>query len=196
MLDLCKLLPGHAKFKNVYNARNQVSLHDCVLRHVSAHGLTSLIVPTSLKSHGSMDPIDKMIWDEAYNEEYDGLVSLPTWEVESEDKYHQLSKGKHALRTMAIATIKYDQHNKPQRAKYRLAVLGNLYYHTWSKEDTAAPVLSQLELRLLTSLAVYNKHIIKNSDVKQAFIRSTLPSDEEYFLCLPPGGPRSKPGQY
>jgi len=50
------------------------------------------------------------------------------------------------LPTMVIATIKYDANNKPKRAKYRIVVLGNLDYHTWSKEDTAAPVLSQLEL--------------------------------------------------
>ena len=81
-------------------------------------------------------------------------MSLPTWEVFSEDKYHQPSKGKCALPTMAIATIKYDDHNRPKCAKYCLVALGNLDYHTWSKEDTKAPVFSQLELRLLTSLAV------------------------------------------
>jgi len=91
---------------------------------------------------------------------------------------------------MAI-TIKYDQHNK--RSKYRLDVLGNLDYHKWTKEDTAAPVLSHLELRLLTSLAVYNKCVVKNCYIKQAFIQSTLFSDEEYFLRLPPGFPRTKP---
>jgi len=143
-----------------------------------------------------MDPGDKSVWDAAYNEEYDGLVSLPTWEVISEDRYRELSKGKHALPTMAIATIKYDQNNKPKRAKYRLVVLGNLDYHTWSKEDTAAPVLSQLELRLLTTLAVHHKRVLKNCDVKQAFIQSSLPADEEYFLRPPPGCPRSQPGQY
>jgi hypothetical protein len=57
---------------------------------------------------------------------------------------------------MAITTIKYDSNNRPKRAKYRLVVLGNMDYHTWSKEETSAPVLSQLELRLLTSLAIYN----------------------------------------
>ena len=72
---------------------------------------------------------------------------------------------------MAIATIKYDEHNKPRRAKYRLVVLGNLDYHTWSKEDIAAPVLSQLELRLLTSLAVHHRGALKNCDIKQAFLQ-------------------------
>lgn len=63
-------------------------------------------------------------------------MSLPTWEVVSEDKYRQLSKGKCALPTMAIAMIKYDDHNRPKHAKYGLVVLGNLDYHTWSKEHT------------------------------------------------------------
>jgi hypothetical protein len=77
-----------------------------------------------------------------------------------------------------------------------LVVLGNLDCHTWSKESTSAPVLSQLELRLLTSLAVYYRRVLKNCDVKQAFIQSKLPPNEEYFLRPPPGCPRSQPGQY
>jgi hypothetical protein len=148
-MDTAQLFKGHAKFKNVYDTRMQVILHNCVLRHVSAHGLKSLVAPTSLKA--KLDPENKTIWDEAYNEEYDGSVSLPTWEVIYEDQYCHLSKGWKALPTMAIATIKYDEHDRPKRAKYQLVVLGNLDYHTWSKEATAAPVLSQLELRLLTS---------------------------------------------
>jgi hypothetical protein len=77
---------------------------------------------------------------------------------------------------MAIATIKFDEHNCPKRAKYRLVVLGNLDYHTWSKQDTAAPVLSQLELCLLKSLAIYNKKVLNKCDIKQAFLQSSLPA--------------------
>jgi hypothetical protein len=88
---------------------------------------------------------DKEIWDTAYNEEFDGLSLLPTWEIISEDKFHQLYKNVKILPSMAIAIIKYDAHNKPKRAKYRIVVLGNHDYHQWSKESTAAPVMSQLE---------------------------------------------------
>lgn len=80
-MDSGQLFHGHAKFKTVYDTRNQISLKDCVLCHVSAHGLTSLIPPTSLKAHHKLDLADKAIWDAAYDEEYDGLESLPTWEV-------------------------------------------------------------------------------------------------------------------
>jgi hypothetical protein len=162
LIDTGQLFKGHSKLKNLYVARSQISLRTSVLRHVSAHGLQSLLAPSSLKHHSKLSSTDKQIWDAAYNEEYDGLVSLPSWEVISEVEFQKLSKGKKALPTMAIATIKYDEHNRPKRAKYHLVVLGNLDYHTWSKEDTAAPVLSQLELRLLTSLAVYNKRVLKN----------------------------------
>ena len=83
---------------------------------------------------------------------------------------------------MAIATIKYDEHNKPKGAKYHLVVLENLDYHTWSKESTAVPVLSQLKLRILTSLAVHHHRVLKNCDVKQAFVQTKLPEDEVFFL--------------
>jgi len=196
LLDTGQLFKGHTKFKNVYDATSQRGLWDCVLCHVSTHGLHSLIAPTSLKAHSKMDPYNKTIWDAAYDEEYNGLESLPTWEVISEDQYKQLSKGKRALPTMAIATIKYNENNHPKGAKYRLVVLGNLDYHTWLKESTAAPVLSQVELRLLTSLAVYHRRVFKNCDVKQVLIQFKLPPDEEYFLRPPTGCTRSKPGQY
>jgi len=114
LLDTGQIFRGHAKFKNVYATRNNHSLRDCVLRHVSAYGLKSLLAPTPLKQHQHLNPEDKQIWDLAYDEEYDGLESLPTWEAITEDQYRQLSKGKKALPTMAIATIKYDSNNRPK----------------------------------------------------------------------------------
>jgi hypothetical protein len=53
-----------------------------------------------------MSSSDKDIWDAAYCEEYDGLSSLPTWEVLLEAEYKSLSKDVKALPSMAIATIK------------------------------------------------------------------------------------------
>jgi hypothetical protein len=196
LLDSGQLFRGHAKFWNVYDTRTQLSLCDCVLPHVSAHGLQSLIAPASLKAHSKLAPSNKKIWDDAYFEEYDGLCSLPSWEVVTEEQYLKINKGRRALPTMAVSTIKYDAHNKPKRAKYRIAVLGNLDYHTWSKEATAAPVLSQLELCLLTSLAVHHRRSLKNCNVKQAFVQSSLPDNEVYFLKPPAGCPRSNPNHY
>jgi hypothetical protein len=193
LLDTGQLFRGHSKFRQVYNARAQIQLRSSVLRHVSAYCLTSLLAPTSLKAHNKLNSTDKEIWDTAYDEEFDGLSSLPTWEIISEDKFRQLYKNVKILPSMAIATIKYDAHNKPKRAKYRIVNLGNHDYH---KESTAAPVKSQLELRVLTSLAVYNRRVLKNCDIKQAFVQSSLPEDENYFVRPPIGCPRSPPGTY
>jgi hypothetical protein len=41
-----------------------------------------------------MDSNDKLIWDVAYDEEYDGLVSLPTWDILTEKQFCRISKGK------------------------------------------------------------------------------------------------------
>jgi len=196
LLESGQLFHGHTKFKRVYNTRAQVQLKDCVLRHVSAHGLTSSVAPSSLKSHSSMNSVDQSTWNDAYLEEYDGLASLPTWEVLTETQFKALSNGVKFLPSMAIATIKYDSFNRPKRAKYRIVVLGNHDYHTWSKEATAAPVMSQLELRLLTSLAILHRRYLKNCDVKQAFVMSSLPENEQYFVKPPVGCFRSKPGTY
>jgi hypothetical protein len=137
---------------------------------------------------------DKEIWDSVYDEEYDALNDLPTWEVLTKSQFRSLSKGVKALPLMAIATIKYDANNRPKRVKYRIVVLGNLDYHNWSEESTAAPVMSQLELHLLTSLATYHHHVLKNCDFKQAFVQSSLPDDELYFVKPPVGSHHSPPG--
>lgn len=169
LLDTGQLFKGHTKFPCMYQTRTHVQLRDSILRHVSAHGLHSLIAPTSLLAHQNMNDSDKTIWDAAYDEEFDGLSLLPTWEVLTKQQFKSLSKGVKALPSMAIATIKYDTFNRPKRAKYRIIVLGNHDCRTWSKESTAAPVISQLELQLLTSLAISQRCVLKNCDIKQAF---------------------------
>lgn len=72
---------------------------------------------------------------------------------------------------MAIAPIKFDEFNRPKRAKYCIVVMGNFDYHIWSKESTAAPVLSQLELRVWTSIVVHKHRVLKYCDIKQAFVQ-------------------------
>jgi len=195
-LDSGQIFRGHAKFQRVYQTQNQLQLRTAVLHHVSAHGLQQLIAPASLKNLKKLSAQDQTIWQEAYDEEYDGLSSIPTWEVVTEEEFKALKKSVKPLPSMAIAMIKYDCNNKPKCAKYWIVVLGNCDYHVWSKESTAAPVLSQLELRLLTSLAVFHEKTLKNCDVKQAFVQSSLPPGEEYYVKPPVGCPRSPPGTY
>jgi hypothetical protein len=152
------------------------------LRHITAHGLSSLVAPSSLEQLSTMSHADQNIWTAAYDKEFDGLSSLPAWDIITEDQFHRLGNGIKALPSMAMATIQYDEFNRPKRAKYRIVVLGNFDYHNWSKESTKAPVMSQLELRILTSLAAFHKRVLKICDIKQAFVQSHLPPEEQYFV--------------
>ncbi len=85
LMDTSQLFCGHEKFHRVYQARKQVQLRDCMLHHVSAHGLTSLTTLSTLKQHHNVISEDKNIWDPAYNKEFDGLNNLPTWDIISEE---------------------------------------------------------------------------------------------------------------
>ena len=124
-------------------------------------------------------------------------MDIDTWETMTEEDYQQ---SKHMfgklMPTMAILTIKYDGDGKPDRAKYRIVALGNLDSHSWTKDECYAPVLSQMELRLLTSLAVRSKTFLKSGDIKQAFCQSFLPKGEDYICIPPPGCPRSPKNTY
>ena len=167
-----------------------------ISRKVSAANLSLLEAPTLLKHH-KLPPKDKETWDQAYKDEYDGLVGIDTWETITEEEYQQMkSSYKGLLPTMAITVIKYDGEGNPVRAKYRIVALGNLDPNRWSKSECFAPVLSQMELRFIVALAVQHKCIPKTGDVSQAFCQSYLPEGENYICKPPPGCPLTKPGLY
>ena len=97
---------------------------------------------------------------------------------------------------MAIAVIKHDENGNPIRAKYRIVALGNLDSHTWTKHDCYAPVLHQMELRLIIAMAVREGVIPKTGDITQAFCQSYLPKGEDYICRPPPGCPLTQKGTY
>jgi hypothetical protein len=80
--------------------------------------------------------------------------------------------------------------------KCHIVILGNHDNHIWSKSSTAAPVMSQLELQFLTALAISQKRVLKNCDVKQAIVQSSLLDNEVYFVKPRKGCPQSAPGTY
>ena len=188
------LFQGHKRFKDILHLRSVVQLKAAVARHVSASGLSNLIPPASVDHHSKMSPQDKEIWDAAYLEEIEGLQSRNTWETISESTFNSIrDKVKAVLPSMAISTIKYDENGRPKRAKYRIVALGNLDRVHWSRGDVYAPVLSMIELRLLTSIAVRNNCILKSGDVKQAFVQADLPDNEVYVVRPPKGCTQTHP---
>ena len=191
-----QIFRGHQNFHRVTQTRSSFNLGIAAAKHVSAMQLTSHDVPTLL-NHNKLNKMDKEIWDRAYAEEYNGLKNLPAWTHLTEQEYKSMQhKYKALLPTMAISCIKFDELGRPKRAKYRIVALGNLDPYQWSKQDCYAPVLSLMELRLLTALAVKFKRTLKNGDVKQAFCQAVLPPDENYVLKPPPGCPLTPPNTY
>ena len=166
-------------------------------RKISAETLEVQQVPATLLRHNRLTPQDRILWDAAYAEEYYGLQDLGTREVISNEEYQKLKPVVgNALPSMAISTIKEDQDGKPIGCKYHLVVLGNLEPSNWSKSDCFAPVLSQLELRLLLTIAVSKTCTPKTADVSQAFVQSVLTSNEPYVIKSQTGCPLSKPSTY
>lgn len=196
LINSKQLFPGHPKYKPLIEGRINTILSDTIANHISAAGLTSEDVP-SLIDHYKLHPTDQKIWKSAYSEEYFGLYDLPTWITITDSQYHQIRHlCPQILPSMAISTIKYDQDGKPKRAKYRIVVLGNFDPHNWSKSDVYSPVISLMHLRLLITIAVKRNRIVKQGDVKQAFVQSYLPPHEKYVIRPPAGCPYSKPNTY
>jgi len=65
-----------------------------------------------------MSTSDRETWDAAYSEEFDGLASIPTWELLTESQFKLLSNDRKPLPSTAISIIKYDANNQPKRMKY------------------------------------------------------------------------------
>jgi len=117
--------------------------------------------------------------------------------VIDESEYHQLCRQHNtkAIPSMCTFTVK-KTNGEPIRAKSRIVVLGNLDPRPWSKSDCFSPVVSLPMARLLTALAVHNKHTIKQGDCKFAFIQATLPNNELTIVKPPIGCPCSGVRKY
>lgn len=79
-----------------------------------------MIPPSSPSKIAFMDSNDQAIWYAFYDEEYDGLVNILTWDIITEEQYQKLKSHCKAIPSMAIAIIKYDEHNHPKHAKYHI----------------------------------------------------------------------------
>jgi hypothetical protein len=90
---------------------------------------------------------------------------------------------------MCVLVVKHDKDGKPDRAKYRIVVLGNFEDRIYSKSARYAPVLKYSSLRLLVSKAVGHKRILQQGDCKNAFCQATLPEDEWMAVRPPVGDP-------
>ncbi|KAL0846891.1 hypothetical protein Bca101_020137 [Brassica carinata] len=118
-------------------------------------------------------------WRDSVNAEADAMVRNDTW-YESE-----LPKGKRAVSSRWIFTIKYLPNGQIDRRKTRLVARG--FTQTYGEDyiDTFAPVAKLHTIRIVLSLAVNLEWDLWQMDVKNAFLQGEL--EDEVYMLPPPG---------
>ena len=119
------------------------------------------------------------LWRESVGDEAGAMIKNDTW-YESE-----LPKGKKAVSSRWIFTIKYKADGTIDRRKTRLVARG--FTQTYGEDyiDTFAPVAKLHTIRIVLSLAVNLEWELWQMDVKNAFLQGEL--EDEVYMYPPPG---------
>ena len=90
-----------------------------------------------------------------------------------------------SLPSMTIVTIKKDSSRNPLKAKYHIVVFSNHENKAWRKSDMYVSICSQLDMRVLLSLAISHNRSFKQADCKNFCLQSDL-QDNESGIVEPP----------
>ncbi|WZZ64845.1 hypothetical protein YC2023_076215 [Brassica napus] len=118
-------------------------------------------------------------WKESVGAEAGAMIKNDTW-YESE-----LPKGKKAVSSKWIFTIKYKADGKVERKKSRLVARGFTQTYGEDYMETFAPVAKLHTIRIVLSLAVNLGWGLWQMDVKNAFLQGEL--EDEVYMHPPPG---------
>ncbi|KAL0702312.1 hypothetical protein Bca4012_058434 [Brassica carinata] len=118
-------------------------------------------------------------WRESVGDEVGAMIKNDTW-YETE-----LPKGKKAVTSRLLFTIKYLANGKPERKKTRLVARGYTQVYGEDYLDTFAPVAKLHTIRIVLSLAVNLEWDLWQMDVKNAFLQGEL--EDEVYMRPPPG---------
>ena len=118
-------------------------------------------------------------WKESVGSETNAMIINDTW-YEAE-----LPKGKRAVTSSWIFTIKYNADGTVERRKTRLVARG--FTETYGEDylDTFAPVAKLHTIRIILSLAVNLEWDLWQMNVKNAFLQGEL--EDEVYMRPPPG---------
>ena len=95
-------------------------------------------------------------------------------------------EGVNPITTKFIHKWKYHQDGIPIRPKSRVAVQG--FYETDTGADKAAPVASMESVHLLITTAAQHSLVLKQADIKTAFLHARTPADAAPICVIPPKG--------
>ncbi|WZY94094.1 hypothetical protein YC2023_066423 [Brassica napus] len=119
------------------------------------------------------------VWRDSVGDERDAMIRNDTW-YESE-----LPRGKKAVSSRWIFTIKYLANGEIDRHKTRLVARG--FTQTYGEDyiDTFAPVAKLHTIRIVLSIATNLEWDLWQMDVKNAFLQGEL--EDEVYMLPPPG---------
>lgn len=118
-------------------------------------------------------------WEVAMKEELEAMKVNGTWELT------ELPPHKTAIGSKWVFKTKKDAENGKVKRKARLVAKGFSQRHGIDYLDVFAPVARGVTMRMLLSMAGKMKWLVKQYDVKTAFLNGTL--DEEIYMKLPKG---------
>ena len=118
-------------------------------------------------------------WRDSVGDEINVMIKNDTW-YETE-----LPKGKKAVTSRLLFTIKYLANGKPEKKKTRL--VARRYTQVYGEDylDAFAPVAKPHTIRILLSLAVNLEWDLLQMNVKNGFLQGEL--EDEVYMRSPPG---------
>ena len=122
---------------------------------------------------------DRDLWVQAISEELEALHKAKTWELVDRPKNVKV------LPSQFILRIKRNSRGEIDRYKARLVALGNLQRPHIDFEETYAPVVDFTVVRVVLVLVLTQNLVIRQLDVKSAFLNGTL--QEVIHMTLPNG---------
>jgi transposase InsO family protein len=127
----------------------------------------------------AMKSKDAEEWKQAIQEELQSIEHCGTWELV------ELPKGRNTVSSKWVFKTKTNEDGNIERRKARLVARGFTQKYGIDYFDVFAPVARGVTVRMLLSAAGRKKFIVKQFDVKTAFLNGTL--EEEIFMEPPEG---------
>jgi hypothetical protein len=124
-------------------------------------------------------------WRLAMQQELQALEENETWTLQP------LPKGKKPLGCKWVYKIKHNSDGTIERYKARLVIFGNHQVEGIDYNETFAPVVKMVTVRLVLAVAAAKKWEIHQMDVHYAFLHGDL--HEEVYMKPPPGFHTSQP---
>jgi Reverse transcriptase (RNA-dependent DNA polymerase)/gag-polypeptide of LTR copia-type/Integrase core domain len=149
------------------------------IKQKQAHSIDELYEPKTYNQ--AMKCPDKINWILAMEEELRSIEDNKTWSLVD------LPKGREAIGCRWVFKIKQNGVSGKLTYKARLVAKGFTQKFGVDYDEVFAPVVHFATVRTLLAVASARKLLVKQYDVKTAFLNGTL--KEEIFMKLPPGSP-------